>query len=250
MVSDGVNVNCQARRDNILLYVAEALEADERNELRGHLAMGCPSCAGALAEADAVLALLPRALAATAPPASARDRLMRRVRAMQPAQAKPMPLVKTRKAPASRVGLKWVIGAAMGSAALAASVTLAVMWGPFREGRQVINAKDLRLVSLDGTAAGPGSRGRIFWDREKNDWRLYVFDLAPPPPGRTYELWFITPAGAVAAGTFDVGKGGRGSLEVPLPPNLGPVAAAAISDEPMSGSQTPTGKIWLQGKVE
>lgn len=248
-------MNCQARRDNILLYAAEALDAGERDEVRGHLAMGCPCCTGALAEADAVLALLPRALAATAPPASARDRLMQRVRAVQPAlehpRAKSVPLITQPKAPARRPGLKWVIGAAMGSAAVAASITLALMWVPFREGRQVIDAKDLRVVSLDGTAAGPGSRGRIFWDREKNDWRLYVFDLTPPPPGRTYELWFITPAGAaVAAGTFDVGKGGRGSLDVPLPPNLGTVAAAAISDEPVGGSQRPTGKIRLLGKIE
>jgi anti-sigma-K factor RskA len=159
------------------------------------------------------------------------------------------PLQKSARRP--HIGWKWMIGTGVGSAALAASITLAVMWGPFREGREVANSKDLRLVSLDSTAADSGTRGRIFWDRDKNDWRMYVFDLAPPPPGRTYELWFITPAGRpVPAGTFAVGKGGRGSLEVPLPPDLGPVAAAAISDEPMSGSQTPTGTIWLKGKVD
>jgi hypothetical protein len=240
-VYDGVKkVKCEARRDNILLYAADALDASERDELRSHLATGCPRCSGALAEAQAVLALLPGALAATAPPPGARDRLMRIVGAVNP------PLQAPGRRP--RIGWKWMIGTAMGSAALAASITLAVMWGPFREGREVVNSKDLRLVSLNSTT-GPASRGRIFWDRDKNDWRLYVFDLAPPPPGRTYELWFITPSGAVAAGTFDVGKSGRGSLEVPLPPNLGPIAAAAISDEPMNGSQTPTGTIWLQGKV-
>jgi len=245
-------VNCQARRDNILLYAADALEASERDELRGHLATGCPSCTGVLAEAQAILALLPRALASTAPPASARDRLMQRIRAEQASipSPTPIPVKPVRKTAARQTPWRWVIGASMGSAALAASITLALMWGTYRQGRDVVNSKDLRMVSLDSTTAVSGTHGRIFWDREKNDWRLYVFDLAPPPPGRTYELWFITPAGAVAAGTFDVGKGGRGSLEVPLPPNLGPVAAAAISDEPMSGSQTPTGKIWLQGKVE
>ncbi len=246
-------MNCQARRENILLFAADGLDAAEKAELRDHLATGCPFCTGVLAEAQSVLALLPRSLTKMAAPANARDRLMDRVRASQATTQAPKLMPRQaglRKDPTSGVGWKWVISAAMGSAAIAASVTLAVVWGPFREGRQVIGAKDLRLVSLDGTAAQPGSRGRIFWDRDKNDWRLYVFDLAPPPPGRTYELWFITPAGPVAAGTFDVGNGGRGSLEVPLPPNIGAVAAAAISDEPAGGSQSPTGKIRLLGKIE
>ena len=74
-------MTCQERRDLILLYAADldALEPAERDELRAHLAGGCPSCAGALAEAEATMAQLPQALDPVTPSPQARDRLMQRV---------------------------------------------------------------------------------------------------------------------------------------------------------------------------
>jgi hypothetical protein len=52
-------VECADRRDLILLYAAGELDAGECGGLRAHLAAGCPQCIGYMAEAEAVLALLP-----------------------------------------------------------------------------------------------------------------------------------------------------------------------------------------------
>ena len=43
----------------MLLYVTDGLEPAEAQELRAHLASGCPQCAGALAEAQATVGHLP-----------------------------------------------------------------------------------------------------------------------------------------------------------------------------------------------
>ncbi len=75
--------------------------------------------------------------------------------------------------------------------------------------------------------------------------------MKPPPPGREFELWFITPEQKkVPAGTFGVDVDGKAELVVQMPADLGPVALAAITDEPLGGSPQPTGAIQLAGKVE
>jgi hypothetical protein len=71
-----VNVNCQQRQDDILLYAAGALEDPERSALLAHLSTGCSRCAGELAEAQATWALVGlSAMSTTAVPAGAKAKL-------------------------------------------------------------------------------------------------------------------------------------------------------------------------------
>ena len=219
----------------MLLYVTDGLEPAEVDELGAHLASGCPRCAGALAEAQVTVAHLPLALPQTAPPKSARDRLLSRIAADVSQKG-------------SSRGRMWSIAAA--AACIGAVIASGLFW--MATGRQFNPARtpDLQYVSLSG-AEQPKARGRIFWDRDRNDWHVQVFDLKPPGPGRTYELWFITPdQKKVPAGTFDVDAQGRGALVAAVPPNIGPIALAAITDEPAGGVQVPTGKIHLLGEIK
>ena len=55
-------MNCEKRRELILLNSLGVLDDFEREEIRAHLATGCPVCAGYLAEAEEVLSHLPLAL--------------------------------------------------------------------------------------------------------------------------------------------------------------------------------------------
>jgi hypothetical protein len=66
----GFIVDCAERRDTILLYAAGVLDAGECGGLREHLAGGCPTCAGYLAEAEATLAMLPMGLDVKEPSAA------------------------------------------------------------------------------------------------------------------------------------------------------------------------------------
>lgn len=228
----------------MLLYVTDAMEESERVELRAHLASGCPKCAGALAEAQATVAHLPLSLDPQPAPKSARDTLLNRVAADKAATP---PLASSRKSFSSGWFLRTAIAACIG-----AIITFAALYMPMHRKLMPIEADQLQFVKLAGDATQqPTGHGRVFWDKDHNQWHVYVFDMKPPPPGRQYELWFIMPdQKKVKAGMFNVDEKGRGSLLVDVPADMNNVAVAAVTDEPMGGVDQPTGKVQLVGQMQ
>jgi anti-sigma-K factor RskA len=97
-------LDCRERKDHILLDAAGVLEPDEQQEIRAHLATGCPQCSGYRAEAEAVIAQLSLAVDPVAPPAGARDRLMQRVNEFQLNQSRLNALGNKATAPSSTGG--------------------------------------------------------------------------------------------------------------------------------------------------
>ena len=115
---------------------------------------------------------------------------------------------------------------------------------------RVLRSPAVRVVSLSGTETQPQAAGRVFWDTSRRTWHFYAASLKAPGPGRTYQLWFITPKQEkISAGTFDVDAQGEASVEVTLPPDLDAIAVAAVTDEPAGGSPQPTGSIHLAGAI-
>ena len=263
-------MTCRERRDELLLHAAGALDEGERRDLGAHLASGCPACAGALAEAESVLAHLPMALDPVAPSAGVKRLLMARAAGEDAAGE---PEAPARRAPSrARVWL----GPAL-AAGLAAAVTWVAVAVPMqrRQGRleeriavqadrigrletdlarsseivQVMRRPDTLVVSL-GSDTRPDAAGRVFWDRGAGVWHFSATGLEPLAPDRTYELWFINDAGEkIPAGVFDVDARGRGELRAEVPASAGNIVVAAVTDEPAGGSAQPTGTIRLAGKV-
>jgi anti-sigma-K factor RskA len=241
-------MTCEERREQFLLDAIGALEAEELGELRAHLASGCVVCAGAAAEGLALAANYASQIAPVKPDPTVLDRLMSRVNASVDRSTGPIPIRPVRAAPSPRRPSRWLIAAV--AASLAAVITAGVMWPRVRDGR-ILQTPDLRYVSLAGSTPQPNAHGRIFWDADHGVWHVYVFDLAPPPSGKTYELWFIGNDGQkTRAGLFDVNRRGDANLVVQVPGDLGPLAAAAVTDEPEGGVEQPTGSIQLVGKIQ
>lgn len=259
-------MNCEAWRDLMPEFAIGALDADEASALRAHLASGCPACAGALAEAHATVALLAESLPPARPSPQLRQHLLDRATktpqadAMGKSQASPL---RRRANPAWAALAASVFMAAGAAMYFRAShraglrqlndlrATLAERETKLEELQSLVASEQVRLLSLAASSPQTQGAGRVFWDRERGKWHLYVFDLLPPGPGKTYELWFITADGRkVPAGTFDVAADGSGSLTVPVPSDIGVISVAAITDEPAGGSPQPTGQIHLQGAVQ
>jgi len=263
-------MTCAERRDDLLLYVVDGLEDAERRELQAHLQSGCPDCAGALAEAQAVVGHLALAAEPRTPPATVKERLMKAVTAPADGTVR-FPVERAR-----RTG-GWI--RTLGAAGLAAAVTAVALLGPARrersrlEGELALQASRIRelesgaqaasemirllrsprveVVSLEGQGPQPDAAARIFWDKSRGTWQLFASNLKAPGPGKTYELWFITAdQKKVRAGTFDVDASGEGALLARIPPGLGPLALAAVTDEPAGGVDVPTGSIHLLGKLQ
>jgi hypothetical protein len=111
-----------------------------------------------------------------------------------------------------------------------------------------ILSRDVALVQL--TASGnPDPAIQIFWDRARNTALLNAAGLRPPPPGRTYQLWWIRDGKPVPSVTFDVEPGGTGLVKGVSVPTDGELSAAAVTEEPAGGSQQPTTPILLAGAL-
>ena len=250
-------MSCETRRDLLMLYVAEALDPAEREAIRAHLATGCPRCAGALAEAEATLGHLPLALDPVAPRPEARAALMRRVTAAPRTARSTTPAGRSAAAVLVTVAALTIPGQRARQALLARLdaqdreiVRLREAVHDAAETVRVLRSPAVRIVALSGTQSQPQATARIFWDQSRRTWHFYAADLRQPGPGRTYQLWFITPAQEkISAGTFDVDPQGEAALEVAIPPGLEAVAVAAVTDEPAGGSPQPTGSIHLAGSV-
>ncbi|HEU5394631.1 MAG TPA: anti-sigma factor, partial [Candidatus Methylomirabilis sp.] len=114
---------------------------------------------------------------------------------------------------------------------------------------EALRSPDVRIVSLARYQDAPPAVGRIFWYTAPNVWDFKVYRLPPAPPGKTYQLWFITRDAKISAGTFQTGETGEGGLRIPVPPEAAKVTAAAVTLEPAGGVPQPTGPIYLLGGV-
>lgn len=274
-------MTCEERKEQLLLYAADALDPDEREEVQTHLRSGCPRCAGSLAEAEAVLAHLPLVLEPVAPSPGLRERLMERIRSEDSAEAaarekSPRVVPFPGAARADRWLDAWL------KPAIAAGLATAIVYGltalPLRRERQslreelraqadqihrlestveqaaetarLLESREAVVAMLAGSKPQPEAWGRILWDREHGTVHFYTGNLKPPGPGRTYELWLITEGQEkIPAGTFDVDASRRGLLVARVPKEVGKVVFAAVTDEPAGGVPQPTGSIHLLGKL-
>lgn len=238
-------MTCGQRQDLILAYAAGALEPAEAAELRAHLATGCSQCAGALAEAESLLAELPAALEPVTPPESIWANIESRLN--EAPQEKSM---KIAPASSKRSGWRLVWTSLVSAAASAAIVFFATRPVPTPV-QNLIASPTTQIVRFASTADPDRVGGRIVWDEAGRASYIYIFDLVPVGPDKTYQLWFITDQGEkLSAGLFQTGPDRKASLTVPIPENAGTIVAAAVTDEPTGGSPQPTGTIVLLGQID
>jgi len=245
-------------RELAAVYALGALGSPDRERFEAHLASGCGECEAALEEARHVAAELPFALAPVAPPPRLRERLLERVRQDANSVAPP------RSGLASPVF--WV------SLAAAASLALAIGVGLYARSVQraleterlarvsleqerdrllqwvaTFTAPATRAVALAGQGSASGAQAKAFLDPANGRLFLYVYNLPPPPPGRTYQLWLVVGGKPVSAGIFSIQPDGTGRMTgEPLPAFEGTVTVA-VTEEPAGGVPQPTGPILLLG---
>ena len=104
------------------------------------------------------------------------------------------------------------------------------------------------LLTLMGEPGTPRPVIQLFWNRKSNQLLLHAFQLAPAGSRRAYQLWFIPRKGApIASVTFNTEASGHGLVQaVPVPEGV-ELTAAAITEEPDSGSAQPTSPVLLVG---
>ncbi len=270
-------MTCDERRDLILLYVADALDAAEREEVRRHLAVGCVACTGHLAEARAAFAAVSLGADPVPPPPDLVRRVFDRIDRVDRATVRgfsPWRWLLPSAAAAALAAIVTYTGVTRHDRAALADVRLSYnadaraallqatladqdqtvdqLRRKLGEQQQLVDAlsrPDGRVVALAG-AAQPRASARLVWAPSAGRSVLLATDLTPLPAGRTYELWFVTADGRkVPAGTFPVDGRGSATVTVPIPSDLGALAVAAVTEEPAGGAPTPTLPIQMAGKA-
>jgi anti-sigma-K factor RskA len=112
----------------------------------------------------------------------------------------------------------------------------------------VLSAPDLRLTRLEALAPAPGAGAIVAVSVNNKAAVFQAAGLPATPPGKTYELWWITKEhGPVAAGLFQAEGGHPVVAPVSLPPAGEYVLLGAVTLEPEGGVSKPTGAMYLKG---
>ena len=273
-------MTCEQRTNLILKYAADALNDGDAQEIRNHLAQGCPRCAATLAEAQAAITTLPLTLDPVAPPPQVRERLMVRAMANQNfgSSGRPTnyPISEDRTRSGAAAFMGWFragVAAAIAGAIVYVAVTqplhkqiadlshrLNSVQGDLTELQtqqvgssktlQILQSPAVQMVNLGATPVAPGAAARVFWDRNRNIWYVRATGLPALQPGRCYELWFFaTGQKPVRSELFTPDSNSEASITAIIPRGMGAIAQAAITEEPAGGSNQPTSDPCIAGSV-
>jgi hypothetical protein len=106
-----------------------------------------------------------------------------------------------------------------------------------------------RVIELEGKRPLHGRAATIYWDEQNRIWAVRT-ELPEPPAGKVYQLWFITTdQRKVSAGLMMPARPGCSFTAIRLPDDIGPLVAAAITLEPIGGSEQPTLPVFAAGKI-
>lgn len=115
--------------------------------------------------------------------------------------------------------------------------------------RRAVASRDSMLAAITGrnvavmtlTKSGANAPfARMFWDKTKNTWTFVAHDMPSLKPGRTYQLWLVTAAGAkISAGTFDP-QAGEAVVRATYALAADSLAAVAVTEEAAGGAPQPT----------
>jgi anti-sigma-K factor RskA len=251
------------REEDFDLYALGALEGEEKQALEAHLA-GCAACTRKLAEARGRMSLLAATAPPVAPPAGAKDRLMKRVRE-DAAREKSAEGAGSR----SSFGRWWM--AILAPAAVALAMATVILWSEnnkldrklneirsamkssdekMQDARhmvEMLTAPDTMTVTLKPTKETPTARGSVKYN-SKMGMIVYAAELPVPAADKSYQLWLVPTTGnPISAGVFRPDPSGEtGLLKSSVPLGSTP-KAFAITLEPLGGMPQPTGSMVLVG---
>jgi anti-sigma-K factor RskA len=104
---------------------------------------------------------------------------------------------------------------------------------------------DVKIVRL--ATSSSTEMGKMFWNRQSNDWTMVVYTMRPPKSGMTYQVWLVTDSAKISAGTFQPDSTGHAMMRANYPLDRNALKAVAITEEPAGGMPSPTGPIVVSG---
>lgn len=91
--------------------------------------------------------------------------------------------------------------------------------------------------------------GRMMWNRASNDWIMVTYNLRPPKPGMTYQVWLVTRDAKISAGTFKPDRSGKTMMHARYALDRDALRSVAVTEEPEGGMPAPTGPMVIAGEA-
>ncbi len=114
-----------------------------------------------------------------------------------------------------------------------------------------IHAGSPHIALLKGMDGAEGAWGRLMAGTDGQAVMLVVDGLAPPPPGKTYQLWLVRASEEqVNGGLFVTDADGQAVMVVHVGEPMSAFVAAGVTKEPMTGSAGPTERPMLFGPLQ
>jgi hypothetical protein len=105
---------------------------------------------------------------------------------------------------------------------------------------------DVKVVQLMNQGAQQPV-GRMMWNRASNDWIMVTYNIRPPKPGMTYQVWLVTADAKISAGTFKPDATGKTMMHARYALDRNALRSVAVTEEPEGGMPAPTGPMVIAG---
>jgi DNA-directed RNA polymerase specialized sigma24 family protein len=113
---------------------------------------------------------------------------------------------------------------------------------------RLLMAPDVQLTRLQAAGLARGVSGLIAYSTGLHAAMVQALGLPASPPGKTYEVWWITrPGGAVKAGAILAQPGRAALAPISMPPSGQRMILATVTLEPLGGAGKAAGPTYLKG---
>ena len=261
-------------KELLSLHALDALEESDRPELTVHLS-SCTECRAELDELRDTSALLAYAATEIEPPVELRSTILESVRLQNSsagateAESRPAPVSGSNVIPlTSQPRWQWsavqrfgAIAAAVAFIALAAS--LFVLWNRNaalkgeiarlsqqaliqQQALAMLTKPDATRLELAGTPMAQQAHAMLAYDRKTGHAMLMVEGLPAVPADKAYQLWFIANGRPLPGKVFTIDASGKAMMSDEVPAEARQHAVFAVTLEPRTGVNSPTGEMYLR----
>lgn len=228
-------------------YAVDALDDDERRAFEAHHPT-CDVCGREVDEFLATASVLAGATAAN-PPVGLKAPVMAavsRTRQVSPVYATSVVDLRARRRRRPRRSAVFAAVAALVVALAGVVTVLRNSADGDAEVLALLSAPDATVVTLD-PVAGAGGSMQVVWSPAGDDVAVLAGGVDGAGVGSAYALWLVLPDGVVPAGLFT--PDADGTVRTVLAVDDLDAVGWAVTVEPASGSQQPTGEVLYSGEA-